>query len=423
METYHFENFQVILNKQGATQYAQVTYPVRHGCYSEIETEDYLFQFNLNGEIKYIRGRRDSWPDQNEWLKRTIANDWVYYASGGSYNRIFSLLGEYYLPCFSYPTNTIFRQEAFQEDLLPGALDALSRLQREIRRIGPIVYELRLKTFFERVSYNDTSALALRREQLYSLLGGQISVLPPDARRVDYNVIPIVLADGCLYNCGFCRVKSGQSFRLRSDRKISSQIEGMTALLDRELPNFNAVFLGQHDGLHAGEETIEFAAQKAYEVLQLDRSNLRGRYLFLFGSVDSVIRARETLFSTLNRLPYYTYINIGLESFDQDTLTLLKKPVRARAVEEAFARMQAINHRYPNIEMTANLVLGCDLPAGHEASIIEHARDRLDRYYSKGSLYFSPLYGQVKRRQMKNRFYHIKNLIRLPAYLYLIQRL
>ena len=356
-------------------------------------------------------------------MKRTIANDWIYYASGGSYNRIFSLLGEYYLPCFSYPTNTIFRQEAFQEDILPNALDALSRLQRKIRRIGPTVNEPRLKTFFARIVDNDTPALALRRQQFYSLLGGQISVLPPDARHVDYNVIPIIVADGCLYNCGFCQVKSGQSFRLRSDRQIANQIEGLTAFLGRERANFNAVFLGQHDGLHAGEEAIEFAARKACEELELDRSNLRGCYLFLFGSVDSVIGARETLFSMLNRLPYYTYINIGLESFDRDTLTLLKKPVRVRAVEEAFARMQAVNRRYPNIEMTANLVLGCDLPSGHEASIIEQSRDRLDRYYSKGALYFSPLYGQIKRRQMKDKFYRIKNSSRLPAYLYLIQRL
>jgi hypothetical protein len=423
MEIYRFENLQVTLNKQGATQYTQVTYPVRHGCYSEIETEDFIFQFNLNGEIKYIRGRHDNWPDQNEWLKRTIANDWIYYASGGSYNRIFSLLGEYYLPCFSYPTNTIFQQEPFWEALLPNALDALSRLQEKTRKIGPNVNELRLKTFLERVSDNDTAALALRRQQFYSLLGGQISVLPPDTRYVDYNVIPVIVADGCLYNCGFCQVKSGQSFRLCSDRQIASQIEGLTAFLGRERSNFNAVFLGQHDGLHAGEEVIELAARKACEELELDRSNLRGCYLFLFGSVDSVIRARESLFSMLNSLPYYTYINIGLESFDQDTLTLLKKPVRACAVEEAFARMQALNHRYPNIEMTGNLVLGCDLPPGHEASIIEQARDRLDRYYSKGALYFSPLYGRVKRRQIKNQFYHIKNSSRLPAYLYLIQRL
>ena len=423
METYRLEDLQVTLNKQGAGQYTRVTYPVRYGCYAEIETEDYIFQFDLNGEVKYIRGPHDNWPDPNEWLKRTIANDWVYYASGGSYNRIFSLLGEYYLPCFSYPTNTIFRQEPFQKSLLPNALDALSRLQSKIREIVQTVNEPGLKAFLERIADNDTPTLALRREQFYSLLGGQISVLPPDARHVDYNVIPVIVADGCLYNCGFCRVKSGQSFRLRSDRQIASQVEGLTAFLGRERANFNAVFLGQHDGLHAGEEVIEFAARKACEGLELDRSNLRGRYLFLFGSVDSAMRASEALFSMLNRLPYYTYINIGLESFDQDSLTLLEKPVRASAVEEAFARMQAINRRYPNIEMTANFILGCDLPSGHEASIVEQTWDRLDRYYGKGGLYFSPLYGRVKRRQLKNQFYRIKNSSRLPVYLYLIQRL
>ena len=423
MEMYRFADFQVTVDKQGATRYTRVTYPLRYGCYSEIRTQDYTFQFNLNGEIKYIQGRRDNWPDPNEWLKRTISDDWIYYASGGGSNRIYSFIGEYYLPCFSYSTNTVFRQVAFGNRLLPDALAALSGLRKAIHDIAPGISEPRLKAFFDSVAGNNPPACKPRRQQFHTLLGGPISVLPPDTRHVDYNVIPLILADGCLYDCGFCRVKSGQKFHLRDAGQIMSQIKGLRDFFDRDLANYNAVFLGQHDALYAGEETIEFAARKAYGGFQLDRSNLSGRFLFLFGSVDSMLRAQETLFSMLNSLPYYTYINIGLESFDQTTLMALKKPLRASAVQETFARMQELNRRYDHIEITANLVLGRDLPSGHVDSIIESTRDSLDRYYSKGALYLSPLDGPVGRKQIKKNFLSIKNSSRLPTYLYLIQRL
>lgn len=423
MEMHHFADFQITVDKQGATRYARVTYPLRYGCYSEIRTDDYIFQFDLNGRIKYIQGRRDDWPDRNEWLKRTISDDWVYYASGGGYNRIYSFIGEYYLPCFSYSTNTVFRQVAFRNRLLPDALAAFAKLRKAMNDIAPRISEPRLKAFFDRVAGKNPAAYASRRQQFYSLLGGPISVLPPDTRHVDYNVIPVILADGCLYDCGFCRVKSGRKFRLRDDGQILNQINGLRDFFDLDLANYNAVFLGQHDALFAGEEAIEFAARKAYEGFQLDRSNLNGRFLFLFGSVDSMLRARETLFSTINSLPYYTYINIGLESFDQTTLTALKKPIRASAVKETFARMQKLNRKYDNIEITANFVLGRDLPSGHEDSIIESTRNSLERYYSKGTLYLSPLDGLAGRKQLKKKFLSIKTSIPLSTYLYLIQRL
>jgi hypothetical protein len=65
--------------------------------------------------------------------------------------------------------------------------------------------------------------------------------------------------------------------------------------------------------------------------------------LFLFGSADSLIRAKSRLFETLNRLPFYSYINIGLESIDQSTLEFIGKPLSDSKVRDAFMKMLDIN--------------------------------------------------------------------------------
>ncbi|MGD8942663.1 MAG: radical SAM protein, partial [Desulfobacterales bacterium] len=101
MECYRLDNFSVAVDKHGADRYTKASYPVRYGRYGEIKSADYLFEYNLNAEIKTIRGLNGNWPHPAEWLKRTVANDWVYY-SVGRYHRLYSFLGEYYLPCMPY---------------------------------------------------------------------------------------------------------------------------------------------------------------------------------------------------------------------------------------------------------------------------------------------------------------------------------
>jgi hypothetical protein len=77
MESYQFDNLSIILNKEGSREFSKVSYPIRYGRFAEVKTPDYIFQFNLNGEIKHIQGRGQSWPHPAEWLKRTVANDWI----------------------------------------------------------------------------------------------------------------------------------------------------------------------------------------------------------------------------------------------------------------------------------------------------------------------------------------------------------
>ena len=142
-----------------------------------------------------------------------------------------------------------------------------------------------------------------------------------------------------------------------------------------------------------------------------------------FGSVDSLLKAENDLFRMLDSLPFYTYINIGLESADPETLSGLKKPISARAVRDAFARMMDINKSCKNIEITANMVLGKNLPPGHLTSLLALTRESMDHFYSKCSIYISPLSDGQTRREILAAFSRIKRLSRVPTYLYLIQRL
>ena len=140
------------------------------------------------------------------------------------------------------------------------------------------------------------------------------------------------------------------------------------------------------------------------------------------------MHSKESLFESLNRLPFATYINVGLESADPETLAVLGKPITSESVREAFGRMVALNRKYDRIEVTANFVFGDDLPAGHVPAMTDLIRRSLKHYYGKGAIYLSPLIGERvrdhnERRAFVRRFHEIKTLSRLPTYLYLIQRL
>lgn len=427
METYPLGHLRVTLHKEGAKEYVKVGFPVRYGLFSEIETDDTLFQFNLNGEIKFIQGKGPHGFPPTEWLKRTTGNDWVYY-SAGDYQGFDNLIGEYYYPYLSYSSNSILEGDPFHERPVQSAMSSWQGLLAEIKqRIFHPMPES-LHAFLKIVLEKDGDVLSERARHFHEVIGGQVTVLPPDARHVDYDVIPLTIADGCLYHCGFCQVKSGKNFVLRTRENICEQMEGLKRFYGQDLPNYTSLFLGQHDALHAGLDLLEFAAAKAYELFELKQSYLKDAYLFLFGSVDSFLRSEEKLFESLNLLPYFTYINIGLESADPATLSSLKKPLSAEKVGEAFSRMGEINRRYAKIEVTANFVFGNDLPLTHFDSLFNLLARRWAPSRNKGAFYFSPLMGgEVKergrRKELLRRFNQFKIESHLPTFIYLIQRL
>ncbi len=422
MTTYNLSGLTIEPEKQGADRYIKISYPLCYGVYGQIRTRDHLFGFNRNGEIKTIQGRAGGWLETAEWLKRSAGNDWAYFSAGG-YNGAYNYTGEYYVPCLGYQTNTIFGHDKFNSREVTSAFQAWRDLLDRLEGIDTSPLPEPAARFIERIRAMPPEALEKRGKKLHAIIGGPVSVLPPDTRHVEYDVIPVTIADGCLYNCGFCRVKSGNGFRVRTPERITDQLHALKRFYGRDLVNYNSVFLGEHDALFAGVETVAYAAEKAFEILEIENSIMKEPRLFLFGSADAILRTDNDDFAKLNRLPFFVHINIGLESGDPETLAYLKKPLSTEKVSAAFSRMIEINRRFPNVEISANFVIGGDLPDAHLPSIVSLTRNRLDHFYPKGDIYLSPLENIGAKEDLLAGFNRFKILCRLPAYLYLIQRL
>ncbi|HVN23119.1 MAG TPA: hypothetical protein VMT71_04065 [Syntrophorhabdales bacterium] len=428
MESYQIEDLLITAHKKGASRFGKFSYPIRYGQFSEIRTATNSFQFNLNGEIRFIQGRGNSWPYPAEWLKRSAGNDWVYY-SAGDYKGVYDLLGEYYYPYLPYPSNSILGDNPLKGPQLRSAINSCTALREKARELVSRSMPDQVKRLLLRIAENTPRVLRSKAALLHRVIGGRATVLPPDSRHVDYDVIPLTVAEGCLLKCGFCRVKSGRGFKQWSAGAILNEIQSLKQLYGEDLRNYNALFLGQHDALHAGRDIILFAAENAYELFQFERSSMEEPVLFLFGSPLSMIATEENLFEALDSLPYSTvYINIGLEAADCATLRGLKRPVTAETVHEAFALMLDINRRYKKIEVTANFVFGDQFSPDHFESLVDLTTNRLDPVRAKGALYLSPVVDEssideARRREILRRFRDLKTHSRLPTYLYLIQRL
>jgi Radical SAM superfamily len=420
-EIYQHNDIRIQLRKRGADRYAKISYPQRYGIFSEIETSEAILLFNLNGEITHAKGKGRDWPDRQEWLKRTVGNDWIYYSTGG-YAGVFEAIGEYYLPNTPYPTNSLIGGNPLSLPPVAGITSSWYQMLREVaRRAGDVPAPVRI--FLERALANTPEVLVEKAKALFAAIGGRITVLPPDARHVDYDLIPLTVAEGCLYKCRFCRVKSDSPFREKGLHEIDAQITTLKETYGENLINYNSLFLGEHDALCARPQLIMAAIEQACAALGLFYSYMQGTNVFSFGSIDSLLNAPQQLFDDLARLPVNIYLNIGLESADQATLDKLGKPVTAGQVEEAFVRIQDINDRYLNIELTANFVMDERLPENHYPAFLRLVRDSLTRTKPKGSVYLSPLRIGKPSRSVLFEFNRLKVWSRLPTYLYIIQRL
>jgi hypothetical protein len=421
---YASDNLKITLNKKGCAEYAKMSFPTHCGIYNEIETKDFIFQFNLNDEILRAKGKGRDWAHPHEWLKRTQGNDWVYYSTGG-YTGVFEATGEYYLPNFQYPTNSVLGGHPFaQEEInhISGSWHRMLKiLHGQITEINYLSNDF--KDFINRVIENTPDILEQKAQRLLETIGGRISVLPPDGRHVDYNLVPLTISKGCLYKCTFCKVKNGTVFTEKRREEIVDQIHRLKQLYSKDLINYNSLFLGEHDALQAHSELILFSIETAYKEFEFDDSYIQESNTFLFGSVTSFLNAPDYLFKRLDEFPGKTYINIGLESADQETLDRIGKPITEKLVQEAFTRSQEINDHYSSIEITSNFLMDEGLPDNHYVKILELIREQLPHVKPKGSIYFSPLtFGQPSRRRLFE-FNRLKIMSRLPAYLYIIQRL
>lgn len=419
--TFVSDNARITLQKQGSSKYTKMSYPVFTGIFTEVETKQHLLHFNLNNEIIRARGKGSNWPHPHEWLKRNMGNDWIYYSTGG-YTGVFEATGEYYLPNLPYKTNGMLGGSPFQDCTLqelisswPGCLQNILHNEQNIPE--------NVISFLEEALANNNDRLQQKADTLFGLCGGRSTVLPPDARHVDYNVIPLTVATGCLYKCRFCEVKNKLPFVSKSPTEIDRQLDGLKSIYSKDLHNYNALFLGEHDALNAGAEILLYTLESAEKRLNLSKSHIDGCSVYLFGSVSSLKNTPDHFFKSLEHLPYQVYINIGLESYDQATLDLLGKPITSDQVAEAFARIQDINDQFTRTEITANFVLDEELPETHIPAFLELVRESLPRVKSKGCVYLSPLkFGQPSRSKTFG-FNRLKVLSRVPTYLYIIQRL
>jgi len=150
---------------------------------------------------------------------------------------------------------------------------------------------------------------------------------------------------------------------------------------------------------------------------------MKKNYLFIFASVDSLLNKSRAFFDSLNRLPFQTFINVGLESYDQETLDLLGKPLTSKKVCHAFEEIQAINAAASNIEISCNFVMDETLSNGHYEKLMALIRKSVTRTVPKGCIYLSPLKFGSPSRQVLYEFYKLKAQSRFPTFLYLIQRL
>ena len=424
MKSCRLNNLIITVEKEGVSRAAKKAYPIQFGTYSEIRTSEYEFHFNLNGEIKFIRGLGPNWPHPSELLKRTDGNDWVFYAVGSAHgNRsVVEWLGEYYLPCLPYASNSIWNFNPFTDSNIMMAYAAWTQLYGTLREIRFDEAPSNIKKFLELVCQNDENLLHERSKKMCSIIGGRVSVLPPDTRHTDYEVIPLIIADGCLYHCDFCCVATRQRFQPRPMDNVLRQIRQLKIFYGPNLKNYRGLFLGNHDALGAGDELIVMAASEAHKTFGFN-PHVRRPLLFLFGSVDSLLKAGDELLEELNRLPYYTYINIGLESVDAHTLRNINKPLKVSRIHEAFQKTLEINRDYANIDVSTNFLLGDRFAPAHNQSLTELLCDVPYTVPGKGAVYLSPLADSQKKDDALKSFVEIKKLSKLPAYIYLIQRL
>jgi hypothetical protein len=417
--------FSIAVEKQFSIRRVKQTFPLRYGRYSEIKTENYEFLFNLNGEIKYIRGLRPDWPHPAEQLKRTDGNDWVYYSVGddSSDRGVISWLGEYYLPLLPYPNNSIWGIDYFSKPSVMNAFAAWSQLFADLWGGGEKPFHTTARELIGRIAGNHDGVLLERSQQLHRILGERVSVLPPDTRHVDYEVIPVMIADGCLYHCKFCCIQSTRRFTVRTSSEIGDQIQQLKKWYCRNIENYSAVFLGNHDALAAGEDAIIFTAREAFKEFGMGNRGGISPMLFLFGSVHSLLSSDNRLFETLNRLPFHTWINVGLESVDGPTLSALGKPVSPEDVRKAFHRMLEVNSLYSNVEITANFVIGNELSEEHYQSLKALLQKAPVQPGSKGAVYLSPLKDSPNKRELLPLIHEIQQQTPIPVTVYIIQRL
>jgi len=302
----------------------------------------------------------------------------------------------------------------------PGICESLYRSRERL--------EPGARAFAERARRSSPHALETHARQLHGIIGTPVPVLPPDARHVDYDVVPLILVDGCSYRCRFCMAQDGTGLAPRTRSRVTRQLESLGRWLGLQRGNIQGLFLGLHDALSADDDLILWSMEQAYGLLGFEASPFRAPHLFMFGSVDSLLAKTPSFFDALNGQPWSVFINVGLESAHGPTLEKLGKPLTTHQVDAAFRRAREVNATWMNVEVSSNFVLVPDRDGEAEDSMSELVSRHVSRPSTRGACYLSPLMSgnrrpAMPRRELLERIHGLQRRLPVPLHLYLIQRL
>ncbi len=370
-----------------------------YGRLQQLDFEGYRFLLDLEGRVKWIIPlRAHLWPGPSAALRRTLGNRWLLYDSGG-YQGVLELSGRYYFPApFGLPAHPFVQAEASR---LEEPLAILNMAARRWGIPGPV-------------------ELSRQAARLRSILKANVPVLPPDTIQVDYDVIPLMAVRGCLHNCSFCWVKTSADPEAVSASEFNQQMQAVKEWIGADIENYSSLFLGQNDGLAAGASCAAEAVRRASEEFHADR-------VFLFASVASLLRCCQDQPGGIEGLAHALcpgpgpeiHLNIGIESFCQDVLDTLGKPVDARDCKRAFSCGLELCRQRSQLHVSFNFILARRFGTEHMDALrtalagIEPA--------AGSTVYLSPLLEEKWRPgELRRAIFSVKAASRLPVFCYFI---
>jgi hypothetical protein len=396
-----------------------------------IPAGSYTFHFDLEGRIQRIDGFAS--PHSWDWLQRTMANDWIYYdkvwapgsipqPSGIIGDAVWAVNGRTDLPMLQ-------GHNGLQRDYVGKAFDAFDGLISSIQDLvkhRPEVHSesgeaahptsnSRLWDFLGKAARNDRVQLQKVADRLHEI-HGHMAVLPPDTINVDYRTLLVKVMDGCTYTCGFCLARGESEFAVRSRDDIDRQIDVLAEVYGADLYNYNSVVFGECDALTS--PSIEYAANRAFDVFRCGSSFHAGSNLFLFSTTRTLCEQPDSTFDMLEALPFENvWINVGWEAATNAALLQLEKQQTAQEVLSGMEKAGKINRKHKKVKISGNFITAdgyqCD-------GIVEAIR----RTQYCGQLFLSPLLGQCSSEQALKDLRAIRNASPdVRAHLYTMQRM
>ena len=371
------KEIKIIKDLMGIDECGLFSFPVRYGIYHQVEIYDLVLHFSPSWRLTHIQSKNQAWPHPLEWIKIGLGGTKIYY-SAIAYGDIAALFQQHYIPiCETYPQIAPY-ENPFK----------LKIVKDVIRKTDNLPY------IFKNYGFNEIANGLFNWRNFYingifKLLKSKVSILPPDTMICDYQVLPVVISTGCLHNCGFCTVKDGTEFKKRKIKDIIEELEGLKDIFAKDLSQIKGVFLGNLDSLHCEDELIFKVIYESKRVFPKIKN------FFLFGSVTSFLKKKESFFKELENLSSNFFINIGIESLDEDTIRLLKKPETQKDIINTWHRISYLNKKFLSSEITVNILISEKFKNAHLDKLINTLSR--ESSFPKGTIYLSSLNEPYKR--------------------------